>query len=132
MDIRPDEDEIRRPGKSRNRQYEVANSEAPLWVHIMLGIVAGSILIAVLWTGYWKYQTYQLQQHIKRTEDRQRTELMIMQEQRNLRQQSIIQEQQRQQRVQQASTPQCRFWTDHYRTNRDQRSLENMRRYCPD
>ncbi|WP_417583185.1 hypothetical protein [Nitrincola sp.] len=123
------EDIINRPG--RRREYEVVNSEVPLWVHIMLGIVAGSILIAVLWTGYWKYQAYQLHQHIKRADERQQTELMIMREQRNLRQQAIVQEQQRQERTRQMATPQCRFWTDHYRNNPDQKSLENMRRYCP-
>ncbi|GAB2586025.1 hypothetical protein [Nitrincola alkalisediminis] len=118
-DIKPERIEI----ESRRTNRKVSR-ERPLWVDIMLGIVGAMIAIWAIWFAGITFFAWGLSKTVEASAEKAR--LHQVQESR-MRAEELRQ----QQRIQQLNSPQCRFWTDHYRKNGDQRSLENMRSHCP-
>ncbi|WP_417584506.1 hypothetical protein [Nitrincola sp.] len=135
LDFKIDPEDIINPSR-RTANYQPVKAQRPLWIDIMIGIVAAMFLIWAIWFGFITFSAWSLSKVVERSAEKARIHQVQQQQintqERQRQEQVRLQEVQRQERLRQLASPQCRFWTDHYRNNQDQRSLENVRRYCPD
>lgn len=109
----------------REYVYEQVNKKSrPVWLEVMIGILAAVLVITIARIGFVYYTAWEVNRMMERSIENSRMQQI---ERERLR----IEEDKRQERLQQFNSPQCQFWRNHYNTNRDERSLENVRRYCP-
>ncbi len=108
------------------------DESAPLWLHIMGGILGAIAVLALLWFAYGEYQERKAQRAIIQMQQQMQAERAQSHQRRLEIERMKIQEQQRQERQRQLSSPECRFWTNHYRKNMTQSNLDKMMEYCPE
>ncbi len=111
------------------------NEPAPLWLHIMGGILGAVVVVLVSWLVYEKYQEYRAEQAIRQMQHEAQLSREQAARDRQLsleRQQRMsIEERKRQEYRAQFNSPECQFWRNHYRNNITEQNLEKLRQYCP-
>ena len=122
--FRLEPDELKNPVRREYVYERIHRRGRPLWVDIMIGIVAAVLVIWMMSFAFITGSAWLLAQSANKVIEETRVREIQTQQLR-------LEEQRQQERLRQLNTPQCRFWTDHYHKNRDQRSLDNMRLYCP-
>ncbi len=110
--------------------------EAPLWLHIMGGILGAIVVVLVSWQGYVKYQEYEAKKAIQKMQYEAQMERERAAKQRQLsreRQERLkIEEKRRIEEREKFNSPQCQFWRNHYRNNMSEQNLEKVKEYCPE
>lgn len=96
------------------------DEKAPLWLHIMGGILGAVVVLLLAWKGYERYQEYKVERAIIEYKAKLHAD-----------QRAILREKQRQQKVQQYNSPECSFWRNHYQNNMTPQNLNKVREYCP-
>ncbi|WP_417784459.1 hypothetical protein [Terasakiella pusilla] len=111
------------------------DEKAPLWLHIMGGILGAVIVILISWQGYAKYQEYEAKKAIQKMRYEAQIERERAAQQRQLsreRQERLkVEEIRRQENRAKFNSPQCQFWRNHYRNNMNEQNLEKVKEYCP-
>ncbi|SIQ85637.1 hypothetical protein [Marinobacterium stanieri] len=117
-----------------SRIYHEEDS-APLWLHIMGGILGAVVVVLISWKLYVDYQDYRAEQAIRQMkhEAQLRRERAAIQRQQSRERQTrmTIEERKRQERADQFNSPECQFWRNHYQNNMSEKNLEKVKEYCP-
>ena len=111
------------------------DERAPLWMHIMGGILGAVVVVLISWLVYEEYQEYRAKQAIRQMQ----YEAQLSREQaardrqlsRERQQRMSIEERKRQEYHAQFNSPECQFWRNHYLNNKTDQNLEKMKQYCP-